>query len=145
MRFPSWLKVYGDLSYRGDCLREDTEQINFFSWLSMHHKQLSALALHPKNESRRSWGQVNYDKKTGAINTGASDIVIPGAPSFVCEMKRQNHTNSIWQPGQIYYLKAASDAGCFVCVALGADAAKIAVQDYLYFIINNKTKKNSAT
>jgi hypothetical protein len=143
MRFTDWLTVYGDLSYRGDCLREDTEQINFFSWLSVHHKQLAALALHPKNESRRSWGQVNYDKKTGAINTGASDIVIPGAPSFVCEMKRKNHTKSSWQPGQIDYLKAASDAGCFVCVALGADEAKEAIGDYLELIATTTNRGNT--
>ena len=143
MRFPERLKVYGDLSYRGDCLREDTEQINFFSWLSMHHKQLSALALHPKNESRRSWGQVNYDKKTGAINAGASDIVIPGAPSFVCEIKRRNHMKSSWQPGQLDYLKAASDAGCFVCVALGADAAKEAIGDYLELIATTTKRGNT--
>jgi len=138
MRFPDWLQVYGPLDYRGDCLREDTEQMNFFSLLRVRHPELAALALHPKNESKRSWGQVNYDNKTGAINTGASDIIIPGAPVCVCELKRRNHTKSSWQPGQIDYLLAAKNAGCFVCVALGADAAIAAVDDW-------NRQKNSAT
>lgn len=137
MKFPDWLTVYGPLDYRGDCPREDTEQINFFSWLTVHKKELALLALHPKNESRRSWGMVNYDQKTGAINTGASDIVIPGAPAFVCELKRLNHTKSTWQPGQIEYLEAAKNAGCFVCVALGSDAVKLAIDDWI-------RQKNSA-
>jgi hypothetical protein len=131
MKFNDWLQVYGDPHFRGDCLREDTEQINFFSLLTVRHPELAALALHPKNESKRSWGQVNYDNKTGAINTGASDIIIPGAPTFVCELKRRNHTKSSWQPGQIDYLLAAKNAGCFVCVALGADAAIAAVDDWI--------------
>lgn len=131
MKFPDWIPVYGDPLYRGDCLREDTEQINFFSLLTVRHPELASIALHPKNESKRSWGQVNYDNKTGAINTGASDIIIPGAPTFVCELKRRNHTKSSWQPGQIDYLLAAKNAGCFVCVALGADAAIDAVDDWI--------------
>lgn len=131
MRFPDWLPVYGDPHYRGDCLREDTEQINFFSLLTVRHPKLSRLALHPKNESKRSWGQVNYDKKTGAINTGASDIIIPGDPAFVCELKKRDHTKSRWQDGQLEYLENAKEAGCFVCVALGADSAIAAVEDWL--------------
>lgn len=131
MKFPDWLNVYGDPHYRGDCLREDTEQINFFSRLRVIHPGLAKIALHPKNESKRSWGQVNYDNKTGSINSGASDIIIPGAPSFVCELKRQDHTKSNWQNGQIEYLLAAKNAGCFVCVALGADAALAAIGDWI--------------
>lgn len=55
--------------------------------------------------------------------TGASDIIIPASLSFVCELKRRDHTQSSWQPGQREYLTAAQDAGAFVCVALGWDAA----------------------
>ena len=131
MRSPDWLPVYGDPHYRGDCLREDTEQINFFSLLTVRYPKLAKLALHPKNESKRSWGQVNYDNKTGAINTGASDIIIPGAPTFVCELKKRDHTKSRWQDGQLEYLENARESGCFVCVALGADAAIAAVEDWL--------------
>lgn len=133
MRFPDWLPVYGDPHYRGDCLREDTEQINFFSLLTLHHPILARLAVHPKNGMKRSWGRIDIDRKTGALNKGASDILIPGDPTFVCELKRRDHTlkGVCWQSGQIDYLRAAKDAGCFVCVALGADAAIAAVDDWL--------------
>ncbi len=62
---------------------------------------------------------------------GASDIVIPGTPAFVCELKRMDHTQSKWEEGQIKYLAACDAAGCFVCVALGAAAAWGAFQDWL--------------
>jgi len=57
------------------------------------------------------------------MTKGASDIVIPGCPSFVCELKRQDHTQSKWQDGQEEYLVSAAKGGSFVCVALGAVAA----------------------
>jgi len=46
-------------------------------------------------------------------------------------MKRQDHTKSKWQPGQLEYLEAAHYAGAFVCVALGWEAAMEAVEDWL--------------
>ena len=69
--------------------------------------------------------------KAEGMSPGASDIVIPGNPSFVCEMKRQNHTISSWQKGQIEYLEAAAKAGAFACVALGAAAAWEAFEQWL--------------
>lgn len=131
MRFPTWLPVYGDKKYRGKCLKEETEQINFFSWLHLNHPDLHRLAIHPKVESKRGWVMAEIDKKTGAMNKGASDVVIPGCPSFVCEIKRRDHTQSQWQKGQRDYLFSAHCAGSFVCVALGAEGAKLAINDYL--------------
>ena len=29
MKFPNWLRVYGDKGFRGDCPREDIEQITY--------------------------------------------------------------------------------------------------------------------
>ena len=69
--------------------------------------------------------------KAEGMSPGAADVVIPGAPSFVCEMKRRNHTLSTWQPGQIAYLEAAAKAGAFACVALGAEAAWGAFEEWL--------------
>jgi hypothetical protein len=43
----------------------------------------------------------------GWITPGASDIIIPAACSFVCEIKRRDHTKSKWQPGQVEYLESA--------------------------------------
>lgn len=70
-------------------------------------------------------------QKAEGMTPGASDIVIPARVSFVCEMKRQDHTKSKWQDGQIKYLEAAQDAGAFACVALGHAAAKEAFEAWL--------------
>jgi hypothetical protein len=65
------------------------------------------------------------------MTVGASDIIVPGCPAFVCEMKRQDHTKSRWQDGQIEYLLQAQENGAFVCVALGYVAAIEALKDWL--------------
>src|SRR5699024_8936847 len=88
------------------------------------------IAVHPRNEGKRTYHQARMQRLEGALNVGASDVIIPAAPAFVCEIKRRDHTKSRWQEGQQEYLKAAQDAGAFVCVALGADAAIEALQVY---------------
>lgn len=131
MRFPSWIKVYGNRDFRGDCPQELAEQITFFQWLRLQHPELHRIAIHPRNEGKRTYQQARRQRLEGALNVGASDVIIPAAPAFVCEIKRRDHTKSRWQKGQQEYLKAAQDAGAFVCVALGADAAIEALQEYL--------------
>lgn len=62
-------------------------------------------------------------EKSEGMTTGASDIIIPGAPSFVCELKRRDITKSKIGKEQLAYLLAAKEAGAHVCIALGVDAA----------------------
>jgi hypothetical protein len=129
MKFPSWLKVYGDTSYRGECPSETIEAITFFAQLRREYPDTYGLiATHIRNEGKRSWEQVARQKAEG-MTKGAPDIIIPTRRAFVCEMKRRDHTKSKWQPMQLEYLKSAHDAGAFVCVALGYDAAYSAFQD----------------
>ncbi len=129
MKFPSWLKVYGDTSYRGECPSETLEAITFFAQLRREYPDTYGLiATHIRNEGKRSWEQVARQKAEG-MTKGAPDIIIPTGRAFVCEMKRRDHTKSKWQPMQLEYLKSAHDAGAFVCVALGYDAAYSAFLD----------------
>ena len=129
MKFPPWLKVYGDTSYRGDCPSETLEAITFFAQLRREYPDTYGLiATHIRNEGKRSWEQVARQKAEG-MTKGAPDIIIPTRRAFVCEMKRRDHTKSKWQPMQLEDLKSAHDAGAFVCVALGYDAAYSAFQD----------------
>jgi len=129
MKFPPWLKVYGDTSYRGDCPSETLEAITFFAQLRREYPDTYGLiATHIRNEGKRSWEQVARQKAEG-MTKGAPDIIIPTRRAFVCEMKRRDHTKSKWQPMQLEYLKTAHDAGAFVCVALGYDEAYSAFQD----------------
>lgn len=134
MKIPDWLPCYGDRSYRGSCPQEGAEQVTFFNRLRKEHPDTwGRLAIHPKNEGKRRGGQFQQlarDKAMG-LSPGASDIIIPGSPAFVVEMKRQDHTQSSWQPGQLAYLEAAKDAGCFVGVALGWEGAWQAFQEWL--------------
>ncbi len=131
MKFPEFLRVYGDVSYRGDCPSETVEQVTFFAWIrSEYPTTWGVLATHIRNEGQRTWRQAAYHKAEG-MTKGAADILIPSRIPFVCEVKRRDHTKSKWQDGQLEYLEAAHDAGSFVCVVLGYEAAKVAVEDWL--------------
>lgn len=130
MQFPNWLNVYGDVKYRGDCPPESAEQITFFSMLRRQYPQTwGKVAIHPRNEGKRRHHQTARHKAEG-MTPGAADIIIPGSPAFVCELKRKDHTKSFWQPAQLAYLEAAHEAGAFVCVALGWQAAYEAVKTW---------------
>src|SRR5690606_26229567 len=107
------------------------EQKTFFNMLRTQHPATwGRIAIHPRNEGKRTPGQVWHHKAEG-MTAGASDIIIPARVAFVCELKRQDHTQSKWQDGQIEYLEAAKNAGAFVCVALGWEAAWHAFNDWL--------------
>jgi hypothetical protein len=130
-KLPAGVSLFGDVSFRGVCPKEDQEQISFFARLRREYpSSYGLLAVHPKNEGSLYGGQFQgmvKDKAMG-LSKGAADIVIPASVSFVCEMKRADHTKSTWQEGQLDYLAAAHDAGAFACVALGAVGAWEAFQ-----------------
>lgn len=124
------VKVYGDTSWRGKCPTETVEQVTFFGRLRRQYPETwGRLAIHPRNEGKRTAQQTQRAKAEG-MTAGTSDIVVPGMPAFVCELKRRDHTQSKWEPGQLDYLETAERAGCFVCVALGADAATEAFEEW---------------
>lgn len=131
MKFPEWLPAFGDIDYRNkNCPTESAEQITFFNTLRREYPQLGKIAVHPRNEGKRTIQQTQRQKAEG-MATGASDIIIPGNPAFVCELKRQDHTLCQWQDGQLAYLEAAKDNGAFVCVALGHKAALEALKAWI--------------
>ena len=118
--------IYGDVNFRGKCPKEEIEQVTFFNRLRREYPATYGLiALHPRNEQQLKGSQhrTMIAQKAEGMTLGAADIIIPGAPTFVCEMKRQDHTLSAWKPGQKEYLAAAMNAGAFACIALGHEAA----------------------
>ena len=136
MKFSKELRIYGDMDYRGPCPSEDVEQVTFFNRLRRNHPDtLAKIAMHPKNEGKRTRYQMDTDKAKG-LTPGASDIIIPGSPAFVCELKRRDHTKSTWQPGQENYLIISQNHGAFACIALGADAATEALNEWLAILTN---------
>lgn len=140
MIFPKYLKVFGDTSFRGACPKEDAELATFFNQLrKMHPNDIGVIALHPKNEGKRTSNQISSDRMKG-LAKGASDIIIVGNPSLVIEMKRRDHTKSSWEVGQKEFLEAAYNNGSFVCVCLGYVAALEAL-DYWVKEINKPRNK----
>jgi hypothetical protein len=129
MKFPNWLKIYGDLTYREKCATETLEQITFFNFIRTNYPIYGRIAIHPRNEGKRTFYQASMQKFEG-MTQGAADIIIPGSPSFVCELKRRDHTKSKWEPGQLEYLGTCQKIGAFVCVALGYDEAIQAFNDW---------------
>ena len=134
MKIPPHIKTYGDMDFRGECPKEDAELITFFNQLKLNYPGLYDVAIHPDNErliSGTGFNAQSRQKAKGAIRNGASDIIIVGNPTFVCELKRQDHTKSKWQDGQLDFLQTSQELGAFVCVALGYEAALNAVKDYI--------------
>lgn len=68
-------------------------------------------------------------KAQGGFIKGASDIIIPAGPAFVCEMKSLNK-GSRASKEQVAYLDAASDVGAFACLCYGWEAAWEALNDW---------------
>jgi len=130
MKFNKDIKVYGDTSYRGDCPKEDAEQITFFNILRRDYPEIARLALHIKNEGKRTNAQAQKEKANGLL-TGAPDLLVIGSPTLVIELKRLDHTKSRWQPNQQETLEEAQKSGAFACVALGHKAALEALKDWI--------------
>lgn len=134
MIFPATIPVYGDTEFRGKCPPEHVEQASFFAKLRREYPDsYGRIAIHPRNEGLLINGQFQAVVKhqIEGMAKGAADIVIPGARTFICELKRRDHTLSKWQGGQIDYLEAAAKAGAFACVALGAAAAWQAFEEWV--------------
>lgn len=124
MKFPKGVKVYGDINYRDKkCPLEGAEQGTFFNVLREEFPDTyGIIATHIKNEGKRTPAQIARERSQGFV-TGACDIVIPGNPSFTCELKRKDHTQSKLEDKQENYLVQSAKAGSFACIALGYEAA----------------------
>lgn len=131
MKFNDEIPVFGDTYFRGDCALEANDQKLFISYLrTKYPKTYGAIVVHNRNEGKRSFQQAARFKADG-MTKGASDIMIPANPPFICEMKRKDHTKSQWKGGQQEYLIACKGLGAFSCLALGYDGAVKAFEDYL--------------
>lgn len=125
------VRTYGG-AHKGKCPLEAVEQISFFNRLRQEFPETwGRLAVHIRNEDRLGTAQAMKRHKLEGLSTGASDIQIPGCPSFVCEMKRLSPSLSTLSPEQADYLVAAQNAGAFACVAFGALAAYEAFTEWL--------------
>lgn len=126
-KIPADIPVFGDVNFRGKCPLETPEQISFLTLLRREFPELAEIAVHIRNEGKRSKRQGAQQKAEG-MNTGASDIVIPCEPPILIELKRRDHTLSSTSNEQLKYLINAQKLGAFACYALGAAGALEAVR-----------------
>ncbi len=133
------ITIDGNLKYRDKkCPKETAEQRTFVNRVrEKYPKTYGRIIVHPENEGKLINGQFSAINKSRAMGQtkGASDIIIPGIPAFVCEIKRQDSTLNKPTQEQIEYLDAAQKCGAFVCIAYGCDAAWKAFLDYVEYCI----------
>lgn len=124
MILPEGIMCFGNPDFRDKkCPKESAEQVTFFNQLRKKYPDSYGLiAVHIRNEGKKTPAQVEKEKAEG-MTPGAPDILIPGNPSFICELKRQDRTLCELQEGQVPYMLAAKAQGAFVCIALGWRAA----------------------
>lgn len=126
-KIPQSITIFGDTSWRGACPVESAEQISFLKLLRIEFPELADIAVHIRNEGKRTKRQ-GYQQKQEGMNTGASDIVIPCCPPILIELKRRDHTKSSISDKQIKYLIDSHNQGAFACVACSAIGAIEAVR-----------------
>lgn len=134
MKIPDSISVYG-CKVPGCKISESHHLITFFNILRKDYPDFAAIALHIRNEGNRTYYQTAKHKMEGMV-TGACDIILPGNPSFCCELKSQASSSRISKE-QINYLVAAKKNGSFVCIAYGWEAAIQAFQSWLKLQLNN--------
>ena len=126
MNLPPTIPLYGDPTYRGKCPVEAVEQASAVNRIrQLYPDTFGALVFHPRNEQQLRGGQHSamIKHKAEGLTAGVPDLCIPGAPTLIIEIKRQNPQLSKISDEQIAYLEAAQRMGAFVAVALGAVAA----------------------
>jgi hypothetical protein len=128
-KIPQHIPIFGDHSFRGDCPAETAEQISFLSLLRAEFPNIAEIAVHIRNEGRRTKLQGHQQKQEG-MNTGASDMMIPCCPPILIELKKRDHTKSSTSSEQIKYLVNSQSHGAFACYALGAIGAIEAVREW---------------
>lgn len=118
------VKIF-DSGYRGNCPLENMEQITAINAI----RELYPTVIHPRNEGKRSFKKALWEKAEG-LTAGASDIIIPGNPSFVCELKRKDKTKTSLSDDQVDYLNNSLELGCFCCVAYGWEQVIEALKEW---------------
>ena len=128
-KIQSRVPIFGDTDFRGACPLETPEQISFLCLLKSEFPELAKIAVHIRNEGKRTKRQGHQQKQEG-LNTGASDIIIPCCPPILIELKRRDHTKSSTSDRQLNYLIDSQEQGAFACYALGAIGAMEAVREW---------------
>ncbi len=122
-----------DSGYRGDCPKEETEQIGYGLW--MQHRFPNALWFHVPNETgTRSGPQFVEKRRRMGVRSGVSDnVILTHGINHKCgliELKRRDKTKSKVSKAQMQVLEAAISSGHFGAIAYGLDEIKKATLFY---------------
>lgn len=124
------VRIYGEARLK-NAPSESLEMATFFSRLRrVYPDSYGSLAIHVRNEGKRSFSEINKMKIEGGWVKGTPDIIIPGAPSFLCELKSMK-IGSKASKEQIMYLESAISIGAFACIAYGHEAAWEAFKEWV--------------
>lgn len=122
-----------DSGYRGDCPKEETDQIGYGLW--MQHRFPNALWFHVPNETgTRSGPQFVEKRRRMGVRSGVSDnVILTHGINHKCgliELKRRDKTKSKVSNSQTQVLEDAISSGHFGAIAYGLDEIKKATLFY---------------
>lgn len=122
-----------DSGYRGDCPKEETDQISYGLW--MQHRFPDVLWFHVPNETgTRSGPQFIEKRRRMGVRSGVSDnVILTHGINHKCgliELKRRDKTKSKVSKSQTDVLEAAVADGHFGAIAYGLDEIKKATLFY---------------
>lgn len=109
----------------GPTRSEQAEQISFVQWVKYHHPEIGADLFHVPNEGKHTDSYRSIQTRMG-LSPGIPDLLFWCHP-LVIEMKRDKGSLS---ESQKLRLSQAAEAGQFVAVCYGCEAAKEAFNDY---------------
>ena len=122
-----------DSGYRGDCPKEETDQISYGLW--MQHSFPDVLWFHVPNETgTRSGPQFIEKRRRMGVRSGVSDnVILTHGINHKCgliELKRRDKTKSKVSKSQTDVLEEAIAEGHFGAIAYGLEEIKKATLFY---------------
>lgn len=122
-----------DSGYRGDCPKEETDQISYGLWMQHHFPDV--LWFHVPNETgTRSGPQFIEKRRRMGVRSGVSDnVILTRGINHKCgliELKRRDKTKSKVSKSQNQVLEEAIAEGHFGAIAYGLEGIKKATLFY---------------
>lgn len=122
-----------DSHYRGECRKEELEQIDCASWLQHNHPDRWPLCYHVPNETKATAHYMQKRQKMG-VKSGVSDIIDFGLVRGAFELKRLDRTKSTVSKEQREFLTGVDESGGFAAICYGFVEFKNAYTDFLVFV-----------
>lgn len=131
------IEIIGDVDFRGKCKAEDSELAQFFTDVRYNYPEYYDLIFHPEMEFKPQGGS-SYayhakSKAKGRLDSIADIVCLPispGAPAFICELKKVNFGDSVKSSKdkehffkQLARLESQKRHGAIAFVALGCNNA----------------------